>query len=83
MKILYFAWLKEKIGTDSEEIELPKKVKTIMDLIQFLKSTSNVHEETFTHLRSIKVAVNKNFANFETEINNNDEIAFYPPVTGG
>ena len=83
MKILYFSWLKEKIGTNSEEIEKPIKVKTIMDLIQFLKNTSNGHEDAFTHLKSIKVAVNKNFANFETEINNNDEIAFFPPVTGG
>ena len=83
MKILYFSWLKEKIGTNAEEIEKPKKVKTIMDLIQFLKNTSNAHEDAFTHLKSIKVAVNKNFANFETEIKNNDEIAFFPPVTGG
>ena len=83
MKILYFSWLKEKIGTNSEEIEKPKKVKTIMDLIQFLKNTSNGHKDAFSHLKSIKVAVNKNFSNFETEINNNDEIAFFPPVTGG
>ena len=46
MKILYFSWLKEKIGTNSEEIEKPIKVKTIMDLIQFLKNTSNL---AFTH----------------------------------
>ena len=83
MKILYFSWLKEKIGTNSEEIEKPNKVKTIMDLIQFLKNTSNGHKDAFSHLKSIKVAVNKNFSNFETEINNNDEIAFFPPVTGG
>ena len=83
MKILYFSWLKEKIGTSSEEIEKPKKVKTIMDLIQFLKNSSNGHKDAFAHLKSIKVAVNKNFANFETEVNNNDEIAFFPPVTGG
>ena len=83
MKILYFSWLKEKIGTNLEEIQNQKKVKTIKDLIQFLKNTSNCHEDAFSHLKSIKVAVNKNFANFETEINNNDEIAFFPPVTGG
>ena len=40
MKILYFSWLKEKIGTNSEEIDKPIKVKTVMDLIQFLKSLS-------------------------------------------
>ena len=83
MKILYFSWLKEKIGTNSEEIDKPIKVDTVMDLIQFLKNISKGHEDAFTHLKSVKVAVNKNFANFETEINNNDEIAFFPPVTGG
>ena len=83
MKILYFSWLKEKIGTNSEEINKPIKVETVMDLIQFLKNISKGHEDAFTHLKSVKVAVNKNFANFETEINNNDEIAFFPPVTGG
>ena len=83
MKILYFSWLKDKIGTNSEEIDKPIKVKTVMDLIQFLKNISKGHEDAFTHLKSVKVAVNKNFANFETEINNNDEIAFFPPVTGG
>ena len=83
MKILYFSWLKEKIGTNSEEIDKPINVETVMDLIQFLKNISKGHEDAFTHLKSVKVAVNKNFANFETEINNNDEIAFFPPVTGG
>jgi molybdopterin synthase sulfur carrier subunit len=83
MKILYFSWLKEKIGTNSEEIDKPIKVETVMDLIQFLKNISKGHEDAFTHLKSVKVAVNKNFANFETKINNNDEIAFFPPVTGG
>ena len=44
---------------------------------------SNKHKEAFKHLKSIKVAVNKNFADFDTLINEKDEIAFFPPVTGG
>ena len=83
MKILYFSWIKEKIGTNSEEIMKPKKVENVMDLIQFLQSVSDRHKDAFSHLKTIKVAVNKNFASFETEIKNNDEIAFFPPVTGG
>jgi len=54
-----------------------------MDLIEFLKDISNKHQEAFKHLKSIKVAVNKNFADFDTLINEEDEIAFFPPVTGG
>ena len=83
MKILYFSWLKEKVGSNLEEIRKPEKVHNIMDLIEFLKDISNKHQEAFKHLKSIKVAVNKNFADFDTPINEEDEIAFFPPVTGG
>ena len=83
MKILYFSWLKEKVGKNIEEIRKPEEVHNIMDLIEFLKDTSNKHQEAFKHLKSIKVAVNKNFADFDTLINEEDEIAFFPPVTGG
>ena len=83
MKILYFSWLKEKVGKSLEEIEKPNEVHSIKDLIEFLKNSSTKHQNAFKHLKSIKVAVNKEFADFETLINEKDEIAFFPPVTGG
>ena len=83
MKILYFSWLKEKIGLNSQEIIKPKNVENIYDLITFLKGKSEEHKNAFSDLNSIKVAVNQEFAGLETKIKEKDEIAFFPPVTGG
>ena len=83
MKILYFSWLKEKIGLNSQEIIKPENVETVGDLIAFLKEKSENHKNAFSDLNSIKVAVNQEFADLEKKIKEKDEIAFFPPVTGG
>ena len=83
MRILYFSWLKEKIGLNSQEIIKPNNVETVDDLIAFLKEKSEKHKNAFSDLNSIKVAVNQEFADLQTKINEKDEIAFFPPVTGG
>ena len=83
MKILYFSWLREKIGIDSEEIKTSEKIGDVNELIEFLKKSSEKHSTAFQNMKSIKVAVNKEFANFNTKIQDKDEIAFFPPVTGG
>ena len=83
MRILYFSWLKEKIGLNSQEIIKPNNVETVDDLIAFLKEKSEKHKNAFSDLNSIKVAVNQEFADLEKKIKEKDEIAFFPPVTGG
>jgi len=83
MRILYFSWLKEKIGLNSQEIIKPENVETVGDLITFLKEKSENHKNAFSDLNSIKVAVNQEFADLEKKIKEKDEIAFFPPVTGG
>ena len=83
MKILYFSWLREKIGLDSEEIKIPEKISDVNELVDFLKKSSEKHSIAFQNMKSIKVAVNKEFANFDKKIQDQDEIAFFPPVTGG
>ncbi len=83
MKILYFSWLKEKIGLNSQEIIKPENVETVGDLITFLKEKSKNHKKAFSDLNSIKVAVNQEFADLNKKIKEKDEIAFFPPVTGG
>ena len=82
MKILYFSWLREKIGIDSEEIKI-SEIGDVNELVEFLKKSSEKHSIAFQNMKSIKVAVNKEFANFNTKIQDQDEIAFFPPVTGG
>ena len=83
MKILYFSWLREKIGLDSEEIKISEKIGDVNELVEFLKKSSEKHSIAFQDVKSIKVAVNKDFASLNTKIQDQDEIAFFPPVTGG
>ena len=83
MKILYFSWLREKIGIDSEEIKISENIGDVYELVEFLKKSSEKHSMAFENIKLIKVAVNKEFANFNTKIQDQDEIAFFPPVTGG
>ena len=83
MKILYFSWLREKIGIDSEEIKISEKISDVNELVEYLKNSSEKHLIAFQNTKLIKVSVNKEFANFDTKIQDQDEIAFFPPVTGG
>ncbi len=83
MKILYFAWLRQKIGFGEEIKDIPSHVTTVKLLIEWLKIQDGGYSEAFKDISAIKVAINQEFANFDTKINKNDEVAFFPPVTGG
>lgn len=83
MKILYFSWIKDKVGTSFEEIELTNEVNTISQLIIFLTNKSDNYKEAFSDLDSIKYSINMQTANIDAKIKNDDEIAFFPPMTGG
>lgn len=82
MRIYYFSWIREKLNLSSEN--LSSESSTILELINELKSKDKKYKEVFDDLSLIKVAVNQTIINdFEIEINNNSEIAFFPPMTGG
>ena len=83
MKILYFSWIKDKIGKTHEDIQIKDNIKTIDDLIAYLRKSNEGYEEVFKDISSIKVSINMETANFKDQINNNDEVAFFPPMTGG
>ena len=83
MVIKYFSWIKEHIGKSEELIELPNDVTTISELINYLYNLNDNYKKVFEKRDLIKIAVNKTYCSVETKINNNDEIAFFPPVTGG
>ena len=83
MKILYFSWIKDKIGKTHEDIEIKDNIKTIDDLIVYLMKSNESYEEVFKDTSSIKVSINMETADFKDQINNNDEVAFFPPMTGG
>ena len=83
MKVLYFAWLRQKVGVGEEQLDVPAEVKTTGDLVNWLVSQGGGHAEAFKDMSAIKVAVNQEFADLETAVAANDEVAFFPPVTGG
>ena len=82
MNLLYFAWLRECIGVSSERYETDQK--TISGLIQELVKREPRYEEAFKNLSIIKVAIDHELiADMETSIVGVNEIAFFPPMTGG
>ena len=83
MIIKYFSWIKEHVGKSEETIELPGHIKNVNELINYLNEIDEKYNLIFDKKELIKIAVNKTYSSFETNINDNDEIAFFPPVTGG
>ncbi len=83
MKVLYFAWVRDKIGLDSEEFNLPSEVSTAGDLIKFFKDRGGAYAEVIGASDTVKMAVNHEYAGPSYPISNDDEVAFFPPVTGG
>ena len=83
MKILYFAKIKEVIGKREDSITI-KEQTTVKDLVEKLKLINESYKLAFQDIKNIKCSVNCNYINsFQTKVTNNDEIAFFPPVTGG
>jgi molybdopterin synthase sulfur carrier subunit len=83
LTILYFAWLRERIGSSGEEIVLPDGIRTVTALVDFLAARSPGHEAAFSNRRTVRVAVNQEFADLLDAVGPGDEVAFFPPVTGG
>ncbi len=83
MKLLYFAWIKQKIGIAEEDITLPDDVATLGALVTWLKSRGPGYEEALADLAAVRFAVNQDFAGLDYPLTDGDEVAVFPPVTGG
>jgi sulfur-carrier protein len=83
VKLLYFAWVREKIGRSAEDVELPANAKTIADVVAWLKSRGPEFEAAFERANVVRAAVDKVHVKPDAPIANAREIAFFPPVTGG
>jgi len=83
MKILYFAWIREKVGRAEEDVELPAGVTTVAELIDWLCARGEGATTAFADLSVIRVAVNHEHVGVDHPVMSGDEVAFFPPVTGG
>lgn len=83
LTLLYFAWLRERVGRAEEALPLPDGVHTVADLMDHLAARDAAHAAAFDSRRSVRCAVNQEFAPLTTTLHPGDEVAFFPPVTGG
>lgn len=83
MRILYFAWLRERMGRSEEELRLPQGVATVGALAAWLRARDAAGAAAFAEAAVVRAAVNQEFAQPDTPVTDGDEVAFFPPVTGG
>ena len=83
MKLVYFAWIKTTIGHGEEEAELPEQVKDVAGLLDWLESRGANYRAALADRASVRVAVNLEYAQPGHGVENSDEVALFPPVTGG
>ncbi len=83
VKILYFASIREKLGRDAEELELPAGVATIAALRTHLRARGGAWADALAEGKLLRTAVNQDMAQPAAAIKAGDEVAFFPPVTGG
>lgn len=83
LSVLYFAWLRERVGVSEETVSPPDTVTTVADLVVYLANLDQRHAVAFKDRKTVRCAVNQEFADPATILRSGDEVAFFPPVTGG
>ena len=83
MKLLYFAWLRAKIGKAEETVEPPANVTNVAALIDWLKTRGPGFAEALKNAKLVRVAVNREYVGWNHKLQPGDEVALFPPLTGG
>jgi molybdopterin synthase sulfur carrier subunit len=83
MKLIYFAWVRERIGKADEEVSPPASVATVSDLMAWLIGRGEEYAHAFENAKVIRAAIDKRHVKADTAIKGAREIAFFPPMTGG
>ena len=83
VSLLYFASFRERLKLENETVEIDASIKNIADLKQLLANRENAWHDIFSAENNVLVSINQNMAKAHSPITHNDEIAFFPPVTGG
>jgi len=83
MKVKYFAWMKRTVGVAEEDVTPPADVRTVGDLVTWLRQRSGGHAEALAEGAAFGAAVDQRTATFDAPIGGAREVAFFPPFTGG
>ena len=83
VRLLYFAWLRARIGVTAEELELPAEVGDVAGLLDWLRGRGPRYAEALHDLSVVRVAVNQDYVGHDHPVRAGDEVALFPPVTGG
>lgn len=83
MRLVYFSWVRERIGKGDEEVDLPGSVVTVRDLLDWLKTRGEEYESALQHADTIRVALDMEHVHHSEKIGTPFEIALFPPMTGG
>jgi molybdopterin synthase sulfur carrier subunit len=83
VKLVYFAWVRERIGKTDEEVEPPVAVATVADLVRWLKERGEEYAYAFENEAVVRAAIDRRHVKPDAAIAGAREIAFFPPMTGG
>jgi len=83
MRLVYFAWLRERIGKQEEEIILDAKIKNVAQLLDFLETCGENYQQALMSRQLVHVALDKVHVDHDTALEGAREIALFPPMTGG
>lgn len=83
LKLVYFAWVRERVGLTEEKVELPAEAQTVADLVRWLKTRGEGYEAAFENEAIVRAAINHQHVKPDATIGDAREIAFFPPMTGG
>jgi sulfur-carrier protein len=83
LKLIYFAWVRERVGKADEEITPPASVATVAELIRWLSGRGEEYAHAFENPKVIRTAIDRTHVRPDTAIAGAKEIAFFPPMTGG
>ena len=83
MKLVYFAWVRERIGRPEEELEPPPEARTVADLVAWLRDRGEEYAHAFANPAIVRAAIDRRHVAADAPIGGAREIAFFPPMTGG
>ncbi len=83
LSIMYFSWVKERIGRDQDMIDCPENAETVGQILEYLQSKDVVYQDVFADLKKLRFALDQDFVGLEAPLGSAKELAIFPPVTGG